>query len=80
MTFELGVYGVKALECVGEILLITQVLIGPTFEDLINPEAFDAAEFSSGRVCIVNAFGSSKQASVALAKPSQETRQWKLFP
>jgi len=27
--------------------LITQVLIGPTFEDLINPEAFDSTEFSS---------------------------------
>jgi|GraSoi2013_100cm_1033763.scaffolds.fasta_scaffold466918_2 hypothetical protein len=49
MTFELGVYGVKALECVGEILLITQVLIGPTFEDLINPEAFDSTEFSSSK-------------------------------
>jgi len=31
----------KALECHRENFLITQVLFVPTFEDFINPEAFD---------------------------------------
>jgi hypothetical protein len=69
--FELRVHGVKALECLREHFLITQVLFGPAFEALINPEAFDSTEFVSLQVCIVNEFGESKQSSVALAKPTR---------
>jgi hypothetical protein len=36
--------------------LITQALFGPTFEDLLNPEAFDSAKFVILHVGIVNDF------------------------
>jgi len=45
--------------------LITQALFGPTFEDLLNPEAFDSVKFVILHVCVVNEFSQSKHGSVA---------------
>jgi len=59
----------KALECLRENVDHSDPA-GPSFETLINPEAFDSTEFVTQQVCIVNEFGQSKRTSVALANPS----------
>jgi hypothetical protein len=63
--FELGVKGIKTFEAFGEDLLIGQTLLGPTFEDLFNSEAFDPVKLFVFQIRVMNKLRDSQNRAIS---------------
>ena len=54
---------VKALKASQQDLFVAQVLLGPSFQNLIDTESFHAMKFVIFQISVVNYFGQAKHGS-----------------
>jgi hypothetical protein len=68
-SLELRMETVKALKASQHDLFVAESLAGPTFQNSINAESFDAMKFAIFQIGVVNDFGEAKHGSLTNTEP-----------